>query len=130
MPSHIIHGFVFYAMLLLLMPRAGLGWRLSAATGLESVWEIVENTDTVIQRYREATISLEYFGDSVINSMADIAAMMIGFSIALRLPVWLTITLAIVIESTTTWLIRDGLVLNVLMLLWPVETIRQWQSAI
>ena len=127
-PSHIIHGFLFFGILWLVARRLSLGWRLAIATLVEALWEIVENSDAVIERYRSVTISLDYFGDSVLNVVADITAMIIGFFLASRLPVWATVALAIAFEATTIWLIRDGLALNVLMLLWPLDSVAAWQA--
>jgi hypothetical protein len=127
-PSHIIHGMLFYGALHLLLPRLGLPPRLLIATTLEAAWEIAENTEAVIQRYREATIALDYFGDSVVNSVADIFAMWLGFALAAKLPVWATVALILVFEIGVGWVIRDGLALNVLMLLWPLESVKAWQA--
>jgi hypothetical protein len=127
-PSHLIHGFLFYFLTWLLLPRLSLGGRLIPAVLVECAWEIAENTDAVIQRYREATIALDYFGDSVVNSVADIGFMVLGFWLASRLPVWLTVTLAVFFELFTLWWIRDNLTLNVLMLVWPVDAVRIWQG--
>ena len=129
-PSHIIHGFVFYGVTWFAMSRFAIGWRLAMATVVECAWEIVENTDRVIQHYREVTISLDYFGDSVINSVADVGAMMFGFWLASRLPIWASVGLAIAFETLTLWVIRDGLILNVVMLVWPIEAIKTWQMAL
>lgn len=127
-PSHVIHGLVFYAALWWLAPRLTFGWRLLIATAVESLWEAVENSATIIERYRSVTISLDYYGDSVINTVADILAMGLGFWLAARLPVWVSVALAVGFEALTIWLIRDGLALNVLMLLYPLESIRAWQA--
>jgi polyferredoxin len=127
-PSHLIHGFIFYGLLWLVARRTPLGLRLVAATAIEALWEVVENTDAVINRYREATIALDYFGDSVLNSASDILFMALGFVLASRLPVWVTVLTALAFEVFTAWLIRDNLTLNVLMLLWPQQAIRNWQS--
>lgn len=127
-PSHLIHGFIFYGLLWLLARRAPLGLRLIAAVTVEAAWEIVENSDFIINRYREATISLDYYGDSVINSVSDICFMVAGFFLASRLPVWATVAIAVFFELFTGFMIRDNLALNVLMLLWPVQAVRVWQA--
>lgn len=126
--SHIIHGFAFYGLLWLVGRRWPPGLRLLLATILESSWEIFENTDFIINRYREVTISLDYYGDSVLNSVADILAMIAGFLVAARLPVWLTLLLVVLLEAFVAWSIRDNLLLNIIMLLYPLEAIRRWQS--
>ena len=127
-PSHIIHGFVFYWILWMVARRQSVGVRLILATIVESAWEIIENTDWIINRYRETTISLDYYGDSVINSTFDILFMVVGFILAARLPVWITGALTIVLELFVGYMIRDNLTLNVIMLLWPLESIRNWQA--
>ena len=127
-PSHIIHGILFFGLFTLLFRKASLTVRLALSLALECAWEILENTDMVINRYREATISLDYFGDSVINSSADILAMVAGFFLAARLPVWASVGLIVLFEAVTTYLIRDGLALNILMLVWPLEAVKAWQG--
>lgn len=127
-PSHIIHGILFFGLFRLLLPRGGIELRLALSLLVECAWEIVENTDIIINRYRESTISLDYFGDSVINSSADILAMVVGFLLALRLPVWVSVAIIVFFEALTTFLIRDGLALNILMLLWPIEAVKAWQG--
>lgn len=125
--SHIIHGFIFYGLLCLIGPRWSFAARLAMATVVEGGWEIFENTDFIINRYREATIALDYYGDSVLNSVCDILAMMLGFFMASRLPVWGTVALAVVFELAVGYIIRDNLTLNIIMLLWPMDVIKQWQ---
>jgi hypothetical protein len=129
-PSHILHGFLFYFGLWLVAPHLTFAWRLFAATLIEVAWELVENTDALIERYRGQTVSLDYFGDSVINSTADVLAMILGFWLASRLPVWVVVVLAVVMEAGVMLVIRDGLLLNIIMLIWPMDWILEWQQGI
>ena len=126
--SHIIHGFGFYGLLWLFARRAPVGLRLVVAVALEASWEIFENTDFVINRYREVTISRDYYGDSVINSVMDIVWMMLGFMAASRLPVGVIVALTLVMELVVAYWIRDNLTLNILMLIYPIEAVRRWQA--
>jgi hypothetical protein len=126
-PSHVIHGIGFYALLWLVARRLPPGVRFVIAVLLEAAWEVFENTPFVINRYRAATISLDYYGDSVINSMSDIVSMMLGFWIARRAPPWLSVVLVVVLEVTVVLIIRDNLTLNILMLIHPFEAIKRWQ---
>ena len=125
--THIVHGIGFYVLLWLVVPRLPPEVRFVLAVLMEAAWEIVENTPFIINRYRAATISLDYYGDSIINSMSDIVAMMIGFWIARRAPVWVTVGLVLVVEIVLAIVIRDNLTLNILMLIHPFEVIKQWQ---
>jgi hypothetical protein len=126
--SHIIHGFLFYAAAHFLLRGRTRGWALPIAVAVEGFWEILENSPIIINRYREATIALGYSGDSIVNSLADIGWMALGFWVASRLPAWATIALAIGFELMTLALIRDNLTLNVLMLAWPIDAVRTWQG--
>jgi uncharacterized protein DUF2585 len=126
--SHVIHGFGFYALTWLVARRQPMGVRLLAAAVLECGWEVFENTDFVINRYREVTISLDYYGDSVLNSVMDVMAMILGFLAAARLPVWGTIVLTLAFEAFVGYAIRDNLLLNIIMLIYPVEAIKRWQA--
>lgn len=125
--SHVIHGFLFYAAASAFVRHWSFGTRLAAATLVESAWEILENTSFIIERYREQTVSLDYFGDSILNSFSDILAMMLGFLLASRLPVWASIALCLFFELLAAFVIRDNLSLNIVMLLWPLEFIKNWQ---
>jgi hypothetical protein len=129
-PSHVIHGFIFYWLLWLASRWLPLsfGLRLVLAVAVEASWEVVENTDFVINHYREMTISLDYYGDSVINSVSDILFMVAGFFLAARLPVWLTLVVALALELFIGAMIRDNLTLNVLMFVWPLDSVLQWQQ--
>jgi len=127
--SHILHGLLFYLAAWFIRPNWSFGARLVAATFVEAGWEILENSPLIIERYRAATISLDYYGDSIVNSLADIAAMIAGFFLASRLPVAASVALFFGIEIWLALEIRDNLTLNVLMLIQPIDAIRAWQDA-
>lgn len=131
-PSHIIHGFLFYGAGYLLRrkwPRLfPLGVAISLAILAEGAWEVLENSSVIIDRYREVTISYGYAGDSIVNSLADIGWMIFGFFLASRLPWKVTLALALFFEIFVGYMIRDNLALNILMLVAPVESVKQWQA--
>ena len=132
--SHVTHGLIMYFAAWLLWIRLGLfggrpaRWALPIAVLVEAAWEVIENTPMIIDRYREVTISWGYAGDSMVNSLSDIAWMIAGFLLAARIPAWASVSLAAFFELFTLWAIRDNLTLNVLMLFWPLEAVRQWQA--
>ncbi|WP_298308913.1 DUF2585 family protein [uncultured Erythrobacter sp.] len=134
-PSHIIHGPIFYAFGWLLFAKWKIGgenavkWGLPLAVFLEAAWEVLENTQMVIDRFRSVTANWGYSGDSVLNSFADIGWMAFGFYLAMRLPIKVTIVLSVVLELLAAWVVRDGLTLTVIMLLFPVDAIAEWQAA-
>jgi hypothetical protein len=132
--SHVIHGFLFYGAARLASRLSGralpFGLALIGALVVEGAWEILENTDMVIQRYRESTISLDYYGDSVLNSVSDILAMVLGFSLARIWPTWIVVSSAIIMEIAVGLWIHDNLTLNIIMLIFPIDAIKAWQSSI
>lgn len=127
--THIEHGLLFYVVLWLAARRADPRVRLAAAVAIEAGWEILENSPIVIDRYRAVTIALGYVGDSVLNSVSDVAMMAFGFAIAARAPVRVSVALAVIMELGLLFWVRDNLALNILMLVHPVDAIRVWQMA-
>lgn len=126
--SHLVHGFLFYAVLHLVARRMKPERRLVVATLIEAAWELVENSPVIIDRYREVTIALGYSGDSILNSVSDIVMMGIGFLLARKLPVWASVMVVLVLELVPLAIIRDNLTLNVWMLIAPSDAVLAWQS--
>jgi hypothetical protein len=128
-PSHIVHGFLFYGLCHLAVPRWPVERRFAVAVAVEAAWELFENTPLIIDRYREATIALGYSGDSVLNSLSDIVMMAIGFWGARRFPIWVSAVVVLLLELIPLMAIRDNLTLNVWMLVAPSDAIRAWQAS-
>jgi hypothetical protein len=126
--SHVLHGLIFYGVLWLFRHRIDLPWRCAIAAVIEIAWEMMENSPIIINRYRTATASLGYAGDSIVNSLGDTASFLIGFWLAKKLGLSRSVAVFLAVELLMLWLIRDNLALNILMLLWPIDAIRHWQS--
>ncbi|CAN5694563.1 DUF2585 family protein [soil metagenome] len=125
--THVLHGFVFFWLLSWLLPRIPGLWQLSLAILLEALWEVFENTEFTIQRYRETTAALGYYGDSVANSLGDVATCGVGFLIAQRIGLRLSVVAFAVTELVLLIWIRDSLLLEILMLIYPIDSLKAWQ---
>jgi Protein of unknown function (DUF2585) len=126
--SHIIHGLLLYLLLWLVLPWTPLSLRLVLAVLIEAGWELLENSNFIINRYRAETISVDYFGDSIVNSISDNVTMVFGFVLASLLPTWSVVVLALTIEIALAFLIRDNLTLNIVMIVHPFDAIKTWQT--
>ena len=127
--SHIIHGIIFYGVFRLIGRRRWpLGVCLVLAVLVEAAWEVFENTPFTIERYRKSTIALSYYGDSVLNSVCDMLFCTGGFFLAARVPARASVALVIAMELGVLLAIRDNLTLNVVMLVYPADAVRKWQS--
>jgi hypothetical protein len=127
--THLLHGFLLCGLLALALPRLSVAWRLSIAVSIEAAWELIENSELVIRRYREETAALGYHGDTIVNSLGDILVCGLGFLLAQRLGFRRTFAVFVLTEVALAVSIRDNLTLNVVMLIYPIEAIKEWQAA-
>jgi hypothetical protein len=125
--THLLHGFIFYGLLALIVPRWPLAWRLWLAVSFEALWEVVENTNFIIDRYRGVTAAIGYQGDTILNSFGDILSFGVGFMLARRLGLFRSVAVFVVTEVVLVVWIRDSLILNVIMLVYPIDGLRAWQ---
>jgi len=128
--THALHGILEFWLIGLVFWKLPIAWRFVLAIFLESSWEVVENTDYIINRYRESTISLDYYGDSIANSIFDIFCCGLGFAIAYKIRFWWSAALFLLTEAILLLTIRDSLLLNLLMLIWPIGAVKQWQLGV
>ena len=125
--THILHGFLFFWLMLLLCRRMPGAWQFWLALLLESAWEVFENTSFVINKYRNETAALGYQGDTIVNSLGDLACALVGFLVARQLGWWRSLIVFVLVELVLTFWIHDSLLLQILMLVQPVEAIKSWQ---
>ena len=125
--THVLHGFILCGLLALILPGLVTQWRFVVAIAIEAAWEVFENTSYVINRYREATAAIGYEGDSIFNSLGDILACAGGFALAMRLGFRRTVALFLLTELGLMFWIRDSLLLNIILLIHPIEVIKTWQ---
>ncbi len=127
--SHVLHGILFFAALWLLRKKLSIRTCLFIALWVEIGWEILENSPLIIDRYRANTASLDYYGDSILNATGDILSMLFGFWLASKLRWYWSLVIIILLELGMLYFYRDNLTLNVLMLVWPIDAVREWQMA-
>lgn len=128
--THILHGVAFFWITGLIFSKLTNEWRFLIATIAEAGWEILENSNFIIEKYRANTASFDYFGDSIVNSIADVAACALGFWIAVKLGAWKSLAFFVIVELFLILWIRDSLLINILMLIYPLDSIKQWQIGI
>ena len=125
--THVMHGLMFYAILAFVFRKKWPRARYLIAVALEGSWEVLENSSFIIDKYRESTVALGYYGDSMVNSMSDLLACSFGYAIAAFAPVYLSAGIFVLSETILAIVIRDNLILNIIILTWPIESIKAWQ---
>jgi hypothetical protein len=128
--THMEHGLILFSLLAWLRPGWSVEWRLCAAVSCACGWEVLENSPFIIARYRASTMSLNYLGDSIVNSLGDIVSCVAGFFIARKLGLRTTLALFVATELLLLLLIRDNLIINIVMLLHPIEGLKTWQMSV
>lgn len=126
--THVLHGVLFFWLITLIFRKVSVGWQFFIAILVECVWEVVENSSYIIGKYRENTASLDYFGDSIFNSVGDVIACALGFYIAHKLRFWRSLAFFFLVEIILLFWIRDGLLINIVMLIHPIEAVKKWQT--
>lgn len=125
--THVLHGVLFFWLAGLMFKQLSMGWQFAIANLAEAAWEVLENTNYVIEKYRENTASLDYFGDSIANSVGDVFACAAGFWIAVKFGWWRSLVFFVAVEIFLLFWIRDGLLLNIVMLIYPLDAVKNWQ---
>jgi len=128
--THVLHGVMFFWLARLIFSRFSTAWQFFISIFAEAAWEVLENTNYIIDKYRENTASLDYFGDSILNSVGDLLACALGFLIAFKLGWWKSLIFFLLVEIFLLLWIRDGLLLNILMLIYPLDAVKNWQMNI
>ena len=125
--THILHGVLYFWIINFIFKEVPLGWKFFIVILVECLWELLENSNLIIERYRAVTISLDYFGDSILNSLSDVLSCTFGAFLAYRLKFRRSLFYFVLTEILLLFWIRDNLTLNIIMLIYPVEAIKQWQ---
>lgn len=128
--THILHGVAFFWITGLIFAKLDVEWRFLIAIVAEAGWEILENSNFIIEKYRANTASFDYFGDSIVNSIADVGACAFGFWLAFKLGIWKSVAFFFLVELVLLLWIRDSLLINIIMLTYPLEAIKEWQSGV
>ena len=131
--THVLHGFLFFWLLDLIfnkfeVKKLSFAWLMFWAVFIEAAWEVLENSSFIIERYREHTASLDYFGDSIGNAFGDVLACMLGVYIACKLKFWWSLAVFLIVELILVITIRDSLLINIIMLIYPIEALKNWQT--
>lgn len=125
--THVLHGFLLFWLIALVFKNLSPSRQLSLAAILEALWEILENTPFIIDRYRAQTAALGYTGDTIVNSLGDLFCAIVGFQVARRLGYVRSLIAFLILEVVLLFWIHDSLLLQILMLIFPVNALKLWQ---